>query len=141
MTSLLVKESLTARKVYCRPIVGQASFSTRSLQTAAVTDVVQESVRSIKFSSLIKLSDKRFHISTRQGRGESGCSRTRANRKCAPGLICDDDFYCILERSEFKFLCSCPIYISFFPSFTFSIVLAYNALRWRCCWLEANMRS
>ncbi|CRK99450.1 CLUMA_CG012578, isoform A [Clunio marinus] len=34
------------------------------------------------------------------GRGESGCSVTRANRKCAPGLICDEDFYCILERTS-----------------------------------------
>lgn len=35
-----------------------------------------------------------------QGRGESGCSKTRASRKCAPGLECDEDFYCILNRSE-----------------------------------------
>lgn len=46
---------------------------------------------------------KLFHP---QGRGESGCSSTRANKKCAPGLTCDDDFYCILDRSNFIFLYS-----------------------------------
>lgn len=32
---------------------------------------------------------------TCQGRGESGCNR---RKKCSPGLACDDDFYCILDR-------------------------------------------
>lgn len=37
-------------------------------------------------------------ISSRSERGESGCSE---KKKCAPGLVCDEDFYCILNRSEY----------------------------------------
>lgn len=35
-----------------------------------------------------------------EGRGKSGCSATRKDRKCLPGLTCDEDFYCILDRGE-----------------------------------------
>ncbi|CAG9804770.1 unnamed protein product [Chironomus riparius] len=32
--------------------------------------------------------------------GSSGCSRTVSRRFCAPGLVCDQDSYCILKRNS-----------------------------------------
>lgn len=41
---------------------------------------------------------------SRSERGESGCSRSNVKKLCAPGLKCDEDFYCILNRSKKTFL-------------------------------------
>lgn len=61
---------------------------------------------------------KFLSLLTFQGRGESGCSATQMNRKCAPGLKCDEDFYCILDRSEFV---AWPISFIFSGLFRFSL--------------------
>lgn len=58
-----------------------------------------------------------------QGRGESGCSPTRANYMCSPGLECDDDFYCILKRG----LCK-RILLTLLLPFIFSLMPAHDAL-------------
>jgi hypothetical protein len=75
---------------------------------------------------------------SRSERGESGCRNTNKKKLCQPGLMCDDDFYCILNRSKYfrvrarhspPLLLSLSLSLSLsFSPFTFSLMSAHHAL-------------
>lgn len=60
-----------------------------------------------------------------EGRGESGCSATRKDRKCLPGLTCDEDFYCILDRGE----SSSSSLFHLLPPTSFALFTFFSSLR------------